>query len=85
MGTSAIGSQIFCQSKSTSHVSKGHSKVISSCSTRTGFVKIDAVFLSWTFTHWCPMFAFYTPWKHRKTVGFLFSGDIKREQQAVMV
>ena len=30
-------------------------------------------------THFQPMFHFYTPWKHQKTYGFLFSGGIEVE------
>ena len=34
-------------------------------------------------THFWPMFSFYTPWKHQKTLGFLvFSGGIKWEHFA---
>ena len=39
----------------------------------------------WRVTYYCPVFPFYTPWKHKKTVGFLmFSVGIKREHWAVM-
>ena len=36
-------------------------------------------------THYCPMFSFYTPWKHQKTYSFLkFSEGIRREHWVVM-
>ena len=35
-------------------------------------------------THFMPLVSFYTPWKHQKTRGFLFSGGIEREQCHVM-
>ena len=42
---------------------------------------------TWTrngLTHYSPVLLIYTPWKHQKTLGFLFSGGIDKQHQAVM-
>ena len=44
------------------------------------YVQFLVQYMDFFLTHFIPLVSFYTPWKHQKTSGFLFSGGIERAQ-----